>query len=106
MKISMHYPIPDSQRTAAAMAAAAKPRITRSHLVPGDIIFFGPNGPKSTAASVYHAAVYLGRGWFIHSSGYAANGVNLASLNWSGWSWQSDFAWGRRVLKTGEFIAP
>ena len=106
MKISMHYPIPDSQRTAAAMAAGAKPRLTRSHLVPGDIIFFGPNGPKSTASSVYHAAVYLGRGWFIHSSGYAANGVNLASLNWSGWSWQHDFAWGRRVLRPGEFVAP
>jgi len=106
MKISMHYPIPDSQRTAGAMAAAAKPRITRSRLVPGDIIFFGPDGPRSTASSVYHAALYLGRGWFIHSSGYAANGVNLASLNWSGWSWQDDFAWGRRVLKSGEFIAP
>jgi hypothetical protein len=106
MKISMHYPIPDSQRTAAAMAAGARKRITRSHLVPGDLIFFGPNGPKSTASSIYHAAIYLGRGWFIHSSGYAANGVNLASLNWSGWSWQHDFAWGRRVLKAGEFIAP
>jgi len=35
-----------------------------------------------------------------------ASGVNLASLNWSGWSWQSDFAWGRRVLKAGEFTAP
>jgi cell wall-associated NlpC family hydrolase len=106
LKIKMGYPIADSQRTAAAMAAAAKPRITRGKLVPGDIIFFGPNGPRSTVSSIYHAAVYLGRGWFIHSSGYAANGVNLASLNWSGWSWKSDFAWGRRVLRPGEFVAP
>ncbi len=106
MKISMHYPIADSQRTAGAMAAGARRRITRADLVPGDLIFFGPNGPKSTASSIYHAALYLGHGWFIHSSGYAANGVNLGSLNWSGWSWQHDFAWGRRVLRAGEFIAP
>jgi cell wall-associated NlpC family hydrolase len=106
MKIKMHYPIPDSQRTASAMAAAAKPRITRAHLVPGDLIFFGGNGAKSTVSSIYHTGLYLGRGWFIHSSGYSANGVNLASLNWSGWSWHDDFAWGRRVLKAGEFVTP
>ncbi len=37
--------------------------------MPGDLIFFGPNGPKSTAASIYHAALYLGNGWFIQSTG-------------------------------------
>lgn len=106
MKISMGYPIPDSQRTASSMAAAAKPHITRTRLVPGDLIFFGYKGASSTVSDIYHTGLYLGRGWFIHSSGFSANGVNLASLNWSGWSWRDDFAWGRRVLRASEFIAP
>lgn len=105
MKIGMRYPIPDTQRTAAQMAGAAKPRITRAKLVPGDLIFFGSSGPESTVASIYHAGLYLGNGWFIHSTG-SADGVSLSSLNWTDWTWHHDFAWGRRVLKSGEFTAP
>jgi cell wall-associated NlpC family hydrolase len=36
--------------------------------------------------------IYLGNGWFIHSSGY---GVAVAQL--SGW-YSTRFAWGRRPL--------
>ena len=96
MKMNFHCAIPDTQRTAAQMAAAAKPRITRAKLQPGDIIFFGPDGPQSTAASIYHTGIYLGNGWFIHSTG-SADGVSLASLHWSDWVWRHDFAWGRRL---------
>jgi hypothetical protein len=83
------------------MAAAAKPRIPQAKLVTGDLMFFGPNGPKSTAASVYHAALYLGNGWFIQSTG-SSDGVSLASIITDSY-WKAAFAWGRRVLKKGEF---
>ena len=86
------------------MAAAAKPRITRSQLKSGDLIFFGPKGPSSTVGSIYHAALYLGRGWFIHSTG-SSDGVTLASLNNSSY-WKAAFAWGRRVLKPAELVVP
>lgn len=93
-----------SQRGASDMAAAAKPRITRSQLKCGDLIFFGGNGPNSTVGSIYHAGLYLGRGWFIHSTG-SSDGVTLASLNESSY-WKSAFAWGRRVLKASELVIP
>jgi cell wall-associated NlpC family hydrolase len=99
MKMNFGYTL--NERTAAGMAGAAKPRITRAKLVPGDLIFFGPNGPKSTAASIYHAALYLGNGWFIQSTG-SLDGVGLSSLNSDSY-WKSAFAWGRRVLKKGQF---
>jgi hypothetical protein len=103
MKIHFGYRL--DERVAADMAAAAKKRIARRDLVPGDIIFWGPEGPKSKPSSIYHAGLYLGKGWFIHSTG-SSDGVSLNSLNWDGWSWKTDFAWGRRVLKAGEFIVP
>ena len=59
------------------MAAVAKPRITRDKLKCGDLIFFGPKGPNSSVNSIYHAGLYLGRGWFIHSTG-SSDGVTLA----------------------------
>jgi hypothetical protein len=82
------------------MAAVAKPRITRKNLTCGDLIFFGPKGTKSSVASIYHAALYLGNGWFIQSTG-STDGVSLASLNSSTY-WKSAFAWGRRLLTPAE----
>ncbi len=85
------------------MAAAAKPRITRSQLKCGDLIF-GPNGPSSSVGSIYHAALYLGNGWFIQSTG-STDGVSLASLNLSDY-YKTNFAWGRRVLTKAEIAIP
>jgi cell wall-associated NlpC family hydrolase len=102
MKIHFGYTL--NERTAAGMAGAAKHRISRAKLVPGDLIFFGPKGPKSTAASIYHAALYLGNGWFIHSTG-SLDGVGLSSITTDPY-WKAAFAWGRRVLKKGEFNPP
>ena len=99
--MKMHFGYTLNERVAADMAGAAKSRITRAKLVPGDLIFFGPNGPKSTVASIYHAALYLGNGWFIQSTG-SLDGVGLSSLDSDSY-WKSAFAWGRRVLKKGEF---
>jgi cell wall-associated NlpC family hydrolase len=102
--MKMHFDYTINERTAAGMAGAAKHRVTRAKLVPGDLIFFGPKGPKSTPASIYHAALYLGNGWFIQSTG-SLDGVGLSSLNTDTY-WKAAFAWGRRVLTKGQFTPP
>ena len=89
-------------RTTYAMSGevpAAK-RITFANLQPADVIFFGAKGPKSKAAQVDHAGVYLGNGWFIHSSSY---GVAVTTL--SGW-YAKRFAWGRRPLAEAGLVSP
>jgi hypothetical protein len=50
--------------------------------------------------SIYHAGLYLGDGWFIHSTG-STDGVTLSSLDRSSY-YKSNLAWGRRVLKPSE----
>jgi cell wall-associated NlpC family hydrolase len=70
----------------------AAQRISFSHLKPGDVLFWGASGPRSKPSQVDHTGIYLGNGWFIHSSG---NGVALAQL--SGW-YKQRFAWARRPL--------
>ena len=105
MKMHFGYDsITVNQRGAHDMAAVAKPRITRAKLKCGDLIFFGPKGPASSVNSIYHAALYLGHGWFIQSTG-STDGVSLASLNNSSY-WKAAFAWGRRVLTPAELVVP
>ena len=81
-------------RTTYAMSGEvpAAQRIAFDQLQPADVVFFGAKGPKSKPAQVDHMGIYLGNGWFIHSSGY---GVAIASL--SGW-YAKRFAWARRPL--------
>jgi cell wall-associated NlpC family hydrolase len=67
-------------------------RIPLARLRPGDVLFWGAAGPRSKPAQVDHTGIYLGNGWFIHSSEY---GVALAPL--SGW-YKQRFAWARRPL--------
>jgi len=67
-------------------------RVALDELEPGDILFFGSRGAKSKPAQINHAGIYLGDGWFIHSSGY---GVAVAKLD--GW-YASSFAWARNPL--------
>jgi cell wall-associated NlpC family hydrolase len=67
-------------------------RITLANLQPADVIFFGDKGPKSQPSQVGHMGIYVGNGWFIHSSEY---GVALAQL--TGW-YANEFAWARRPL--------
>jgi cell wall-associated NlpC family hydrolase len=69
-----------------------KLRIPLEQLAPGDVLFFGAHGPKSRPVEVDHTGIYLGNGWFIHSSEY---GVALAQLD--GW-YAEGFAWARRPL--------
>jgi cell wall-associated NlpC family hydrolase len=88
-------------RTTYAMSGevpAAK-RIAPGKLQPADVIFFGSNGPKSTPTQIDHMGIYLGNGWFIHSSRY---GVALAAL--SGW-YEKRLAWGRRPLAEAGLVS-
>jgi cell wall-associated NlpC family hydrolase len=67
-------------------------RIALADLQPADVVFFGARGPRSKPAQVDHTGIYVGGGWFVHSSEY---GVALTQL--SGWYAQR-FAWARRPL--------
>ncbi|MEX2103114.1 MAG: NlpC/P60 family protein, partial [Gaiellaceae bacterium] len=68
-------------------------RVAFERLAPADVIFFGDRGPASRPAQIGHMGMYLGGGWFIHSSG---QGVTLLPLT----NWYSDtFAWARRPLR-------
>jgi cell wall-associated NlpC family hydrolase len=70
----------------------ASQRIAFAKLQPADVIFFGDHGPRSKSAEIGHMGIYIGNGWFIHSSG---QGVALATLDrW----YRKEFAWGRRPL--------
>jgi cell wall-associated NlpC family hydrolase len=67
-------------------------RIAAEALQPADVIFFGAKGPRSKPAEIDHMGIYVGNGWFVHSSRY---GVALELL--SGW-YEERFAWARRPL--------
>jgi cell wall-associated NlpC family hydrolase len=81
-------------RTTYAMSAEVTPdlRIGEADLQPADVVFFGVHGPLSTPDEIGHMGIYVGNGWFVHSSGH---GVTLEPL--TGW-YQTSFAWGRRPL--------
>jgi hypothetical protein len=83
-------------RTTFDMSGEVPPaqRIKRQeNLQPGDLIFQGAKGPKSKPAQVDHAGIYLGGGWFVHSSG---RGTTLHPFD--GW-YRDRFAWARRPLR-------
>jgi cell wall-associated NlpC family hydrolase len=77
----------------------ASKRIGFAKLAPGDVLFFGPSGPRSKPASIGHTGIYLGGGWMIHSSG---QGVALTPL--TGW-YRQEFAWARRPLAEAGLLA-
>jgi cell wall-associated NlpC family hydrolase len=82
-------------RTTYAMSGEMRrvDRIPVARLAPADVIFFGDRGPRSQPSEVGHMGIYVGGGWFAHSSG---QGTTLVPL--SGWDAES-FAWGRRPLR-------
>jgi cell wall-associated NlpC family hydrolase len=89
-------------RTTYAMSGEvpATKRIPLDKLQPADVVFFGAKGAKSKPAQVDHMGIYLGNGWFIHSSRY---GVAVATL--SGW-YENRFAWGRSPLAEAGLVPP
>lgn len=82
-------------RTTFQMAAESTPsmKIRKvGNLEPGDVLLFG-DGPGSKPSQVDHAAIYLGNGWLVQSSG---NGVTIAPFD--GW-YRASFAFARRPLR-------
>jgi cell wall-associated NlpC family hydrolase len=63
------------------------------NLRPGDLMFWGYKGPRSKPADNFHTGLWLGNGWFIHSSGSNA-GPTISRLD--GW-WLEHFSWGRHL---------
>ena len=81
-------------RTTYAMSAEVgrSARISRKALKPGDVLFFGDRGARSSPAEVGHMGIYVGNDWFVHSSRF---GTTLTPLKeW----YETRFAWGRRPL--------
>jgi cell wall-associated NlpC family hydrolase len=67
-------------------------RVARDALAPGDVVFFGDRGVRSTPAQVGHMGIYLGNDWMVHSSRF---GTTLTPLkDW----YETRFAWARRPL--------
>jgi hypothetical protein len=86
-------------RSSFAMSAETtrSRRIRIGALEPADVIFFGERGRSSPPAQIGHMGIYVGGGWFVHSSGH---GVTLAPL--TGW-YSAHFAWARRPLREAGF---
>jgi murein DD-endopeptidase len=85
-------------RTADAMAwERPAERAPVGALSPGDLIFFGPGGPKARRGTISHTGIALGGGWMIHSSG-SRGGVSVTFLETY---WPSATAFGRHVAELG-----
>lgn len=54
-------------------------RISKSELLPGDLVFFDTSGANNGAIS--HAGIYAGNGQFIHSSSGSTRGIVISDLN-------------------------
>lgn len=74
-------------------------RIPAAQLEPGDVMFFGVHGHASKPSEVDHAALFLGNGWFVQSSGA---GVTL--LPFDAW-YAHNFAWARRPLREAGLVS-
>jgi cell wall-associated NlpC family hydrolase len=64
---------------------------------PGDLVFFGPEGPKSKRGTIGHEGIALGNGWMIQSSG-SRGGVAISFLEDY---WPSATAFARRPAALG-----
>jgi cell wall-associated NlpC family hydrolase len=67
-------------------------RLDPATVQPGDVLFFGSRGPRSKPSEIGHSGIYVGNGWFVHSS---SAGVTLQPL--LGW-YATTLAWARRPL--------
>jgi len=90
--VMSHFGI-NLERVASSQACQGK-RVSRSELMPGDLVFFDTNGGGNY---INHAGMYIGNGLFIHaSSGRSNRRVVISDLS-SGF-YSSAYMTGRRVL--------
>jgi cell wall-associated NlpC family hydrolase len=85
-----------AERSSSDMAKAAPKRLRPRELKAGDLVFFAEGGRDAKASDVYHAGIYLGGNWMIHSSG-SRDGISLASIGRDSW-WRDQIFGGRRVI--------
>lgn len=83
-------------RSTREMINVDAPKVSRSDLEPGDLIFFNDRG----RGRVSHAGIYLGDGQFIHSSSSRSGGVRIDSLQDS--YWNRSYLNAKRVLALAE----
>jgi cell wall-associated NlpC family hydrolase len=55
--------------------------VKREELLPGDLLFFGPNPEKVT-----HTGYYLGAGQFIHATAHQSPRVQISRLDEPHWT--------------------
>jgi cell wall-associated NlpC family hydrolase len=67
-------------------------RIAPGLVQSADVLFFGTRGTQSKPTEIGHSGIYVGNGWFVHSS---SAGVTLQPLQ--GW-YADELAWARRPL--------
>lgn len=79
-------------RSTREMIDLDAPKIKRSELEPGDVVFFNNRG----RGRVSHAGIYIGDDQFIHSSSSRSGGVRVDSLDDQ--YWRASFMQAKRVL--------
>jgi len=79
-------------RSTREMISLDAPKIKRSELEPGDLVFFNNRG----RGRVSHAGIYIGDDQFIHSSSSRSGGVRVDSLDDA--YWRASFMQAKRVL--------
>jgi len=88
--------VPDLPRISRDMARRGSP-VSRTDLVPGDLVFFATAGRSD---AVTHVAIYIGRDSIIHAISDGPNrGVTITPL--SARYWRTRFHSARRVLQPG-----
>lgn len=89
------FPLPERSSAQMAEATPRKHRLAFDELDTADLVFFAPDGRKSSPSSVYHVGIYLGKGWMIDSSG-SKDGVSLDYMGPGSW-YRDQFSFGRRI---------
>lgn len=77
-------------RSAADLDRLDAPKVSRTNLVPGDLVFFRDGG------SVSHAGIYVGEGRFVHAPSSGGT-VRLDALD--GDYWRDHYSGARRLIR-------
>lgn len=76
-------------RASRDIGAIDAPRVSRPHLAPGDLVFFG-------RGAINHVGIYVGEGRFVHAPN-AGGTVRLDALD--GPYWKDAYRYAKRVLR-------
>jgi NlpC/P60 family/S-layer homology domain len=85
------------QRSSSQMAEYTDQPIAFADLLPGDLMFFASDGGK-TWQDVNHVGIFLGNGWFIHSSSSNDGPLLDRTDSVQGHYYYNTFVFGRRLI--------